>query len=103
MHEIVSMVRSNIRSYDIIGREGPDRIGIAIINASASDAYLWGEKMRKLISGHIITFSGKSSSVTVSLGICGLMEGMKKEELMAGTSQVLLKAREKGGNLVRVY
>jgi diguanylate cyclase (GGDEF)-like protein len=103
LHEVVSLVRLNIRSYDIIGREGPDRIGILLINTAASDAYLWGEKMRKLVAGHVVTLGGKSFSVTVSVGICGLLEGMKKEELLAGTSQVLSKAMEKGGNLVRVY
>jgi diguanylate cyclase (GGDEF)-like protein len=103
LHEVVSLVRMNIRSYDIIGREGPDRIGILLIQTAASDAYLWGEKMRKLVAGHVVTLGGKGFSVTVSVGICGLLDGMKKEELLAGTSQVLTKAMEKGGNLVRVY
>jgi len=103
LHEVVSLVRLNIRSYDIIGREGPDRIGILLIHTAASDAYLWGEKMRKLVAGHVVTLGGKGFSVTVSVGICGLLDGMKKEELLAGTSQVLSRAMEKGGNLVRVY
>jgi hypothetical protein len=39
----------------------------------------------------------------VSAGVCGLSEGMGTDDLVAGTSQVLGKAMEHGGNLVRVY
>jgi len=39
----------------------------------------------------------------VSAGVCGLSDGMETGELVAGTAQVLGKAMEHGGNLVRVY
>jgi PleD family two-component response regulator len=80
-----------------------DMIGVLLINTAASDAYLWAEKIRKQIASHVITLGSRSFSITVSAGVCGLTEGMHKEELIAGTSQVLHKAIENGGNLVRVF
>jgi PleD family two-component response regulator len=77
-------------------------MGVLLINTTASEAYLWAEKVRKQIASHIITIGGKSFSVTLSAGVCGLTDGMHKDEMIAGTTRVLSKAIEDGGNLVRV-
>ena len=103
LNQVAKIVRGNIRAYDVVGRQDVDMIGILLINTAASDAYLWAEKIRKQIASHVITLSGRSFSITVSAGVCGLTEGMHKEELITGTSQVLHKAIENGGNLVRVF
>ena len=103
LNEITRVIRSNLRVYDTVGRYESDRLVVLLINTPASDAYLWAEKIRKLVAGHVMTVAGKSFSVTVSVGVCGLSEGMGADELVSGTSRVLEKAREGGGNLVRVY
>ncbi|MBI4535866.1 MAG: sensor domain-containing diguanylate cyclase, partial [Ignavibacteriae bacterium] len=100
---VTKILRANLRPYDLIGRQDEDRIGVLLVNTPANEGYLWAEKLRKQIASHVITLNGRSFSVTVCVGVCGLMEGMHKEELLAGTSQVLHKAIESGGNLVRVF
>lgn len=100
---VARLLRGNIRVYDALGRMDADRFGLLLVNTPASDAYLWAEKVRKQIAGHVISLEDASLSVTVSAGVCGLMEGMSKEQLIAGTSAVLHRAIEDGGNLVRVY
>lgn len=101
--QVVRVVRANTRSYDVIGRLDGDELGVVLYNTAASEGYLWAEKLRKQIASHIITLENRSISVTVSVGVNGLGEGMNKEQLVAGTNQVLHKAMEDGGNLVRVY
>jgi diguanylate cyclase (GGDEF)-like protein len=101
--EITKVIRGNLRIYDSVGRHETDRLGVLLINMPANDAYLWSEKVRKLIASHVINVASKSFSVTVSVGVCGLANGMLPEQLMSGTSRVLDKALEGGGNLVRVY
>ncbi|MCZ6775879.1 MAG: diguanylate cyclase [Ignavibacteria bacterium] len=103
LYQVVRIVRSNLRPYDVVGKQDADRIGVLLIDTAASEAYLWVERIRNQIASHIITLDGKSFSVTVSAGVCGLSESMRKDELIAGTSQVLQKAIEGGGNLVRVF
>lgn len=102
MNQIARIIRSNVRTYDIMGRLETDGMGVLLINTTASEAYLWAEKIRKQIASHILTLDTKSFSVTVSAGVCGLGEGMQKDELLAGTARLLSKAIEDGGNLVRV-
>jgi diguanylate cyclase (GGDEF)-like protein len=103
LNETVKILRANIRPYDAVGRLEDDRLGVLLVNTAASDAYLWAEKMRKAVSSHVMIVGKRSFSVTVSAGVCGLSEGMGTDDLVAGTSQVLGKALEHGGNLVRVY
>lgn len=103
LNQVARILRGSIRSYDVIGRLEGNNLGVCIVNTAASDAFLWAEKMRKQIASHIISVGDRSFSVTISAGVCGLMEGMQKDQLLHGTSQVLHQAREGGGNLVRVF
>jgi diguanylate cyclase (GGDEF)-like protein len=103
VNSVARLIRSNMHIYDVLGRQGDDTLGVLLVNTPASDAYLWAEKIRKLISSHVITIGSKSLSVTVSAGVCGLTVGMRGDELVAGSTQVLGKAIEHGGNLVRIY
>jgi diguanylate cyclase (GGDEF)-like protein len=83
LHQVVRIVRTNLRPYDVVGRQDADRMGVLLINTAASEAYLWAEKIRNQIASYIITLYGKSFSVTVSAGVCGLTESMRKDELIA--------------------
>ena len=103
LHQIAKVVRANIRQYDVIGRQESHCLGILFVNTPAGDAYVWAEKVRKMIASHVIEVAGRSFSVTVSVGVCGLIDGMRKDDLLEGTAQVLHTAIENGGNLVRVY
>jgi diguanylate cyclase (GGDEF)-like protein len=103
LNQVAKIIRSAIRSYDIVGRLEDDRLAVILVNTTASDGYLWAEKMRKQVASHIISAEGRTFSVTISAGVCGLTDGMHKEEILQGTSQVLHKAVEGGGNLVRVF
>lgn len=103
LRELNTLVRKNLRAYDVLGRQDTHTLGVVLTNMTASDAYLWAEKMRKAIAGHVIVFGQRSFSVTVSFGICGLSERMTSRELVNGAIQVYGKALESGGNAVRVF
>ena len=102
LKEIAAIVRAHCRPYDVLGLQSDGHLGVLLVSTTASDAYVWAERIRKLIASHTMTVARKTFSVTISVGVCGLTEGMRTDELVAGTSKVLEKAIETGGNLVRV-
>ncbi len=103
VNTVSGIIRSNLRSYDVVGRESEARLDVLLISTPASDAYLWAEKIRKQVAGQVVVVGDRTFSTTVSMGICGLLDGMLVDDLAEGTRHVLGKALEHGGNLVRVY
>src|SRR5208283_156158 len=103
MLTLAKAIRGGIRPYDIVGRFDAHRFGVLLVNTPANDAYLWAEKIRKNLAGLVINLDGKTFSITISIGVCGVLEGMRKEDLVGNTTAVLNKATEAGGNVVRVY
>ncbi len=96
-------VRQSVRTYDLVGRLENDQFGVVLLDTSANDAYLWAEKIRKNIAAHVINLDDKSFSITVSMGLCGELEGIRKEDLVANAVTVLHRAADAGGNIVRVF
>jgi diguanylate cyclase (GGDEF)-like protein len=103
LRELVTIARAQMRPYDLVGRLEEDRIAVVLVGTAATDGYLWAEKVRKQIASHVMNVGSRSFSVTVSVGVCGLNDGMSTSDLITGTRHVLDKAIENGGNLVRVY
>jgi len=103
MGSLAKAIRASVRPYEIVGRYDHNQFGIVLVDTPANDAYLWAEKIRKNVAAQIISLDGKSFSITISTGVCGVLEGMKKEELVGNVTAVLNKAAEAGGNAVRVY
>lgn len=100
---VAKAIRASVRPYDVVGRCETNRFGVLLIDTASSDAYLWAERIRKNIAGHVINLDGKTFSVTISTGVCGTLEGMRKEDLLGNTVAVLNRAAEAGGNTVRVF
>jgi diguanylate cyclase (GGDEF)-like protein len=102
LNEVAKLMRGHVRPYDTVGVLERNTVGILLVETVATDAYLWAEKVRRLVAGHVIEVAGRTLSVTVSVGVCGLSEGMHAEDLVRGATRVLENAIEGGGNLVRV-
>ena len=100
---VAAILRSSIRSYDIIGRFDQSVFGVLLVKTTANDAYLWAEKLRSAIASSVVSFEQKTFSVTVTVGICGAAEGMDANQFISNATQVLEKAKEAGGNIVRVF
>jgi diguanylate cyclase (GGDEF)-like protein len=101
--EVTSLVKAQLRAYDAVGTMEQQTLGVVLANMTASNAYLWAEKARKNIASHVISYGSKNFSVTASMGVCGLSEGMRSRELMTNAGQVHAKVATAGGNGVRVY
>lgn len=97
------VIRTSVRPYDLVGRLDQNRFGVVLVKTPANEAYLWAEKIRKIITGMVITIDTKSFFITVSMGVCGAIQGSTQEELIKNANLVLQKAIDSGGNTIRVF
>ncbi|MGH2568782.1 MAG: sensor domain-containing diguanylate cyclase, partial [Bacteroidota bacterium] len=103
LQNVGRIIKSFIRPYDLVGRYDFNQFAVLLMQTTANEAYLWAEKLRKNIASNIINIDQKSFSVTVSVGVCGAASEANDIGLLGNTTQVLRKAVEAGGNMVRVY
>jgi diguanylate cyclase (GGDEF)-like protein len=97
------MIKSSVRSYDIVGRYDHHVFGVVLIHTTSNEASLWAEKIRKNVASNIMNMENKSFSVTVSVGVAGALIEGSDMQLLENVDRVLRKAVEAGGNIVRVY
>lgn len=103
LQNVGRIIKSFIRPYDLVGRYDFNQFAVLLMHTTSNEAYLWAEKLRKNIASNIINIDQKSFSVTVSVGVCGTSAEASDVELLGNTTQVLRKAVEAGGNMVRVF
>lgn len=101
--EVGALMAKKLRPYDLLGRFGGDMFSVALVGRSDQEAYLWAERLRKEIAGHIIPFAGRTLSVTVSAGVCDATSSSDKAQVLNGARQALEKAGKDGGNTVVIY
>ncbi|MGE3802291.1 MAG: GAF domain-containing protein, partial [Candidatus Kapaibacterium sp.] len=101
--EVGNLLARKLRPYDLIGRFGEDTFSIALIGRSDQEAYLWAERLRKDIAGHIIPFESRTFSVTISAGVSNATDSSDKSNVINGARQALEKASKDGGNSVVIY
>lgn len=100
---IARLVKFGARPFDVIARTGEHTFAALLIRMPDEDAYLWSEKMRKMIVSEVIAIGRRSFSVTVSAGVSGARRDGTVEELVSGAELALERASELGGNNVIVY
>lgn len=103
LQNIGRMIKASIRPYDLVGRYDFNKFAVLLTDTTSNEAYLWSEKLRKNIASNVINIDNKSFSVTISAGVCGLGEMVNDLELLENATQVLKRATEAGGNIVRVF
>lgn len=101
--EVGALLARKLRPYDLLGRYGSETFSVALVGRSDQEAYLWAERLRKEIAGHIIPFDGRTFSVTVSSGVCDATGSSDRSKIVGGARQALDRAVSDGGNAVVIY
>lgn len=95
--EIAKLLKSSIRSSDIIGRWGGEEFLIICPNTTSSEASLLAEKMRVKIKAHSFTLVGQK---TCSFGISELKIDDQEEDVFQRADTALYQAKQNGRNSI---
>ncbi len=100
LKEIYCRLEENLRLYDFLGRFGGDEFVMALPGTDRQTAFGVAERLRESVqAGH----SEKLPSVTVSLGVAELAEGLTAGQLIRNADAALYAAKNRGRNRTEVY
>lgn len=97
LKEISMLVTNNIKTSDIFARWGGEEFAILLPGTELNGAYLFAEKLRKLIKDSNFNTIGK---LTVSFGVAELEDHDNKMTLFEKADKALYQAKNNGRNRV---
>lgn len=100
--KIASLVKSELRDLDILGRYGGDEFLIALLNTNLDAANKVAERIRAIISDSEIIVANKTPiKVSVSIGVKCLENETTIDDLINNADKKLYEAKSGGKNTVR--
>lgn len=102
---VAGLLKSNVRSTDIVGRYGGDELAVMLIETNTRSAIEVAEKLKQEISGHIFRWGTKQLGVSLSIGLTTAPEhGIQDVAgLIDAADQALYQAKKAGRNSVIVF
>ncbi len=102
LETLASYCKSNLRSFDVIGRYGGEEFIILLPETSLKRAAQIAERLRKqALEIHIQTSRG-TPAITISLGVAGIQPGQTAtlDQLISTADQALYRAKAEGRDQV---
>ncbi len=93
------LVRKRMHPRDVAGRFEGTAITVLLERGSARDGQVWAQELVKQVSQRTFEIGDKSTSMTCTVGICGMCDLFgTTEEFVAATVAAHTQGRKKGGN-----
>jgi diguanylate cyclase (GGDEF)-like protein/PAS domain S-box-containing protein len=101
LRELVSVLNSQMRPGDILGRVGGEEFSITLVECELENAKTVSERLRKSIEGHQMMSEGRELSIRISIGVAQLsLQEENWEALIKRADQALYRAKAAGRNRV---
>ena len=104
IRQVSQTLRRSIRKTDVAGRYGGEEFGVILIDTSAENALILGERLRKRVEALVVHHAGLKIQFTVSLGLSELNESVTDYKAWLERSDLALyHSKENGRNQSTLY
>lgn len=104
LREAAYILRSHVRSTDIVGRYGGEEFGVVLPETNLGQARVVGERLRTGVGEHSAKSKGIQGTIHISAGIATCTPGTRTAEaLVEQADQALYEAKHRGRNQVVLY
>lgn len=97
LQELALILKTNVRSEDLVGRWGGEEFLLLLPNTTLDSAMILAEKLRRSTEAHAFSEVGKC---TASFGVASFVTGDSEKNLMARADDALYRAKAQGRNRV---
>lgn len=98
--EIGNKLNNSLRKYDYAGRYGGEEFFVIFTNTTSETAFTIAERFRREMEEDVLTCSGMSFSVTVSIGIGQYNQGEPPGKWISRADSAMYRAKQAGRNMV---
>lgn len=102
LREVSRRVRAALRDIDIVGRYGGEEFIVVFTNTDITTAREVAERIREHIASSPINLQGNTISVTISIGLCAMVQEDDINSIIEKADQTLYVAKDSGRNCVKV-
>jgi diguanylate cyclase (GGDEF)-like protein/PAS domain S-box-containing protein len=96
-------VKARVRATDVVARIGGDEFAVLLLNVGADQAGRLAEEIREAIHATPVTLSGRTTDITVSIGLQPLDATTKDEQAaFAGADDAMYAAKRGGRDRVSI-
>ncbi|MBX3615815.1 DUF484 family protein [Nitrosomonas sp.] len=112
LRRMVSLIKEQVRSCDIVARYGGEEFVVALPSTSLQAAHEIAERLRQAICSTTMNFMNKQFTVSVSIGMASLRNMLTAQQhdvdficsaMLDSADKALYEAKEGGRNQVAVY
>ena len=102
LKEIAAKLRQNIRHRDILARYGGEEFIVVLPDTNKTDALVWAERVRELVSMEPVLVHQHSITITLSIGLVDLSaeKHVSLDDAIREADIALYQAKETGRNRV---
>lgn len=99
LYEIGSVLKENLRTYDVAGRWGGDEFIMICCHTHPDEAVKISKRIQQKICAHDF---GNGLAIRISMGISEMAQDATIEQVILWADMALLKAKENGRNCIEV-
>jgi len=102
LKEIAAKLRQNIRHRDILARYGGEEFIVVLPDTNKTDALIWAERVRELVSMEPVLVNQHAITITLSIGLVDLSadKHVSFDDAIREADIALYQAKERGRNRV---
>lgn len=102
LKEIAAKLRQNIRHRDILARYGGEEFIVVLTDTNKTDALIWAERVRELVSVEPVLVNQHVITITLSIGLVDLSaeNHVSLDDAIREADIALYQAKETGRNRV---
>ncbi len=103
LQRIARVCHNTLRERDSFGRLGGEEFAVCFPGVNHREAKKIADRLRRIIGAAQISVNDRMVSVTASIGLCELEEGVDSENFLKAADAALYRAKREGRNRVCLF